>query len=547
MYKNSRYAVVMPLVVAVCIAGGVLFGNLMGRSRVQTQMRYLMGSLARSNGKLAYTLSLIEREYVDPVSTDSLVERALPLLVGGLDPHSVYIPASEMQQTNEPLEGEFDGIGVMFNMATDTVVVLNVIASGPSDRAGVRAGDRIIFIDDSLVAGRRVPQTEIMKRLRGPRGTEVRLSLLRQGIDQLVDVTVVRDAIPLKSIDASMMLTDDIGYVRLSRFARTSYAELREAVGTLGRQGMDKLILDLRDNSGGYLDQAIMIANEFLPEGRLIVYTEDRNLNRMSEYSDGSGQLTDIGLAVLIDEESASSSEILAGALQDNDRGTIVGRRSFGKGLVQKQIPYVDGSALRLTTARYYTPSGRSIQKPYTAGQTSDYERDIVDRYAHSEFFSADSIRFADSLKYATIGGRTVYGSGGIMPDVFVPLDTTRMSRYFIEVSGRNILYRYTMEYADRHREAINAVGSIGELRALLDADKGLLNDFVAYAARQGVRADWRQIEMSRDIITAQLRAYIGRHTALEDTGFYAMIQPVDNVVTKAIEILESKPEEKQQ
>ena len=533
MYKNSVKTIIFPLVLGVGVAAGILFGDYVARHRVQANIGRITSALERHD-KLSYTLSLISMQYVDSLSTDSLIERTLPLLVEGLDPHSVYVPASEMQEMNEPLEGEFDGIGVVFNMATDTIVVLNIVNGGPSDKAGIRSGDRIMRIDDSLVAGQKISQTKIVKRLRGPRGTEVRLSLKRQGIEQPVEVTVVRDAIPLKSIDAVMMIDSSTGYARLSAFARTSHREITAALDTLARQGMKHFILDLRGNSGGYLDQAILIANEFLPEGRLIVYTEDRARSRMSEYSDGRGRFADIDLAVVIDEESASSSEILAGALQDNDRAVIVGRRSFGKGLVQRQIPYHDGSALRLTVARYYTPSGRSIQKPYTVGEGDEYSRDILERYRNHEFFSADSIHFADSLRHSTVGGRTVYGGGGVMPDIFVPLDTTRMTRYFIEVSGRNILYRYTMEYADRHREALNAVSSIPQLRAMLDADTDMLNDFVAYAERHGVRPDWHQIAVSRDIIMAQLRAYIGRNSKLEDAGFYSMIYPIDNVLKQA-------------
>ena len=317
---------------------------------------------------------------------------------------------------------------------------------------------------------------------------------------------------------------------------------MRRALDTLRAQGVERLIFDLRGNSGGYLDQAIAVANEFLHEGQLIVYTEDRHHEQLREYADGRGTAQDMEVVVLIDEGSASSSEILAGALQDNDRGTIVGRRSFGKGLVQRQIPYADGSALRLTTARYYTPTGRSIQKPYTIGDEASYEEDLWNRYRNNEFFSADSIHFADSLRRVTPGGKVVYGGGGIMPDVFVPADTTDVTKYFVEVAGRNILYRYTIEYADRHREALNAVQSLDELKQLLDSDKTLVEDFIRYAARQGVAPRRADIARSRRLIEAQLRAYIGRNTALEDNGFYINIQPVDNVVTRALGILnESK------
>lgn len=525
------------------LAAGVLFGVMLGqyigRNRAQSQMHAILSrsGLGVAN-KLVQTCMLVERRFVDSISMDSLSELVIPLMMRELDPHSVYIPAREMQEVNEPLEGEFDGIGVMFNAATDTVIVLSVIPGGPSANAGIVAGDRIILIDGDTVAGVKMPQNDIVKRLRGPRGTEVRLSLQRRGIADPVDVTVVRDAIPINSIESAFMANGDTGYIRLSQFARTSYAELMKALAELRAEGMRKLIFDLRGNSGGYLDQAILIANEFLPEGKLIVYTEDRDRKQVKEFSDGTGTAADLALAILIDEGSASSSEILAGAVQDNDRGTIIGRRSFGKGLVQHQLPYADGSALRLTVARYYTPTGRSIQKPYVNGDDEDYEMDMVRRYNNNEFFSQDSIHFADSLKFTTPAGKTVYGGGGIMPDLFVPMDTTDITKYYIEVTGRNILYRYTIEYADAHREALNGVHSLGELTALLDADKGLFDDFVRYAARKGVKPVPSEIARSRKIMEAQLRAYIGRSTPLEDDGFYYNIFPVDNVVQEALRLL---------
>jgi carboxyl-terminal processing protease len=539
MYNNSKRAVLFPLVLALGVAAGALFGVYVGRNTAGTQLRdLLMERLAEPDNKLTQTLSLIESRYVDPVSMDSLAEHVIPLLIGELDPHSVYVPAEEMAAMNEPLEGEFDGIGVMFNMATDTVIVLNVIPRGPSDKAGVRAGDRIVEIDDSLVAGRGIPQDRIVRRLRGPRGTTVRLGLKRQGIDGKVHVEVVRGAIPIRSIESAFRITGTTGYIKLGQFARTTSAEMAQALAMLRGQGVDRLIFDLRGNAGGYLDQAIAVANEFLHEGQLIVYTEDRNGEQLREYATGAGSAQEMEVAVLIDEGSASSSEILAGALQDNDRGTIIGRRSFGKGLVQQQIPFMDGSALRLTTARYYTPTGRSIQKPYTNGDGAGYEEELWERYRNNEFFSADSIRFADSLRFVTPGGKVVYGGGGIMPDIFIPADTTDVTPYFVEVAGRNILYRYTIEYADRHREALNSVETLEELQALLAGDTRLVENFIAYAARQGVAPRRADIARSRRLIEAQLKAYIGRNTRLEDTGFYANIYPVDNVIVRAIEIL---------
>ena len=541
MYRNSKQAILFPLLLAAGVAAGLLLGHYLGRNTTASQLKGVLDRMTLPTNKLTYTLSLIENEYVDSVSMDSLSEHVIPLLVRELDPHSVYIPASEMAELNEPLEGEFDGIGVVFNMATDTVIVLNVIPQGPSDKAGVKAGDRIIEIDDSLVAGRQIPQNRIVRLLRGPRDSKVRLGIERQGISGLVDFEVVRGVIPIKSVESAFRIVDSIGYIKLGQFARTTHEEIRQALARLRAEGVTKLIFDLRGNSGGFLDQAIGVANEFLHDGQLIVYTEDRHHRQLREYADGTGSAREMEVAVLIDEASASSSEILAGALQDNDRGTIVGRRSFGKGLVQRQIPYSDGSALRLTTARYYTPTGRSIQKPYTIGDDESYEEELINRYRNNEFFSADSIHFADSLKRVTPGGKVVYGGGGIMPDVFVPADTTDVTRYFIEVVGRNILYRYTIEYADRHREALNAVQTLDELEALLDSDRTLVDDFIRYAARKGVAPRYGDIARSRKLIEAQLRAYIGRNTALEDNGFYANIYPVDNVIMRAIGILKGE------
>ncbi len=543
-YRNSKRAIIFPVLLAIGIVAGVMLGQFLGRNRAETQF---MSLISRSgldvNNKIMQTCMLIEHQFVDSISMDSLSELVIPMLIEKLDPHSVYVPACELQEMNEPLEGEFDGIGVVFNAATDTVVVLNVVPNGPSAKAGVVAGDRIIEVNDTLIAGVKMSQTNIMKRLRGPRGSEVKLSLERRGIADLVDVVVVRDAIPIHSIESAFMVNDDTGFVRLSQFARTSHTELMKAMAELRMAGMTKLIFDLRGNSGGFLDQAILIANEFLPAGKLIVYTEDRNGHQLKQYSDGRGMASDIALVILMDEDSASSSEILAGAVQDNDRGMVVGRRSFGKGLVQHQIPYPDGSALRLTVARYYTPTGRSIQRPYVNGDELDYRMDIVRRYNNNEFFSADSIHFADSLRFTTPRGRTVYGGGGIMPDIFIPMDTTYISPYYVEVSGRNILYRYTMEYADRHREELNKVQTIADLRALLDGDRTLFDDFVNYASRHGVKPSVKDFARSRRVIEAQLRAYIGRNTVLEDDGFYYNIFAIDDAVKTALKWLKEHPE----
>lgn len=530
--------IIVGVVVSLTFLVGWLLGQSYGRRITDAQIRRVIGGLG-GRGKVEQVLGMIEREYVDSISADSLAELAVPAILERLDPHSTYIPAREFQQTEEPLQGEFEGIGITFNMATDTVIVLNVIPSGPSQKAGIMAGDRIMRVNDTIIAGVKMPQTAVMKRLRGPRGTQVRLSLERRGIKEPVEVTVTRDKIPLHSVEASLMIAEGVGLVKLSQFARTSYYEVKKALDTLRKQGMRSLVFDLRGNSGGFLDQAILLANEFLPKGSLIVYTEDRNHKQVRQYSDGRGGSTDLNIAVLIDESSASSSEILAGALQDNDRGTIIGRRSFGKGLVQSQVLFSDGSAVRLTVAKYFTPTGRSIQKPYTAGDEKGYHMDLINRYKHNEFFSADSIRFADSLRFTTPKGKVVYGGGGIMPDIFIPLDTTRMSKYYLEVSGRNILYRYTIEYADEHRAQLNAAHSLRDLEQMFARDKGMFNRFVQYADRNGVKPNWQGISLSRHIMEAQLRAYIARNSELDSNAFYYFIYPIDETLRRAVEELQ--------
>ena len=539
--KRDRLTLWLPTLIAASLALGVWMGYTFftGREMASSNATPTTSTIGpqRGGSKIDYTLDLIDQAYLTPVDTDSLEENLMVALMEQLDPHSMYIPARDMQAINEPLEGEFDGIGVVFNMLTDTVVVLNTVAGGPSYKAGILPGDRIITIEGDTVAGRKINQDKVIERLRGPRGTKVTVGVQRSNVEGLVDVEIVRDKIPLKSIDAAFMIRPEVGYIRLTSFARTTHQEFLEATARLQEEGMKSLIFDLRSNSGGYLDQAILMTNEFLPEGKLIVYTEDRDGNQQREYSTGGGKLQEIPLVVLIDEYSASSSEILAGALQDNDRGTIVGRRSFGKGLVQSQIPLYDGSALRLTVARYLTPTGRSIQKPYTLGRAS-YDADIFERYESGQFFSADSIHFDDSLKYTTPGGKIVYGGGGIMPDEFVPIDTLEMTPYYYAATGLNILYRYTLDYADRHRSKINTIHSVEELNAFLDGDSRLVEDFVAYAAKVGLKPNWSEIGTSRRLLECLLRAYIGRNTSLEDVGYTSQIEPIDEPLQKAFEVL---------
>ena len=500
-------------------------------SDIQNLERYLTLS-----GKMVQTVSAIRSYYVDPINLDTIYDRAIPMLLSELDPHSEYIPAKEFQTVTESLEGEFDGIGIVFNASTDTIMVLSVIPQGPSDKAGVRAGDRIMCIDGRDVAGEKIPQDSMVRLMRGKRGTHVKLSLQRYGLDKLVEVDVERGAIELHSIETSFMLCEEpnIGFVRLSQFSRTSHAEMRKAIDKLLAEGMQSLIIDLRGNGGGFLDQVILIVNDLLPSGKLIVYTEDRDARQQKQYSK-NGKYPELDVVELVDEFSASSSEILAGAIQDNDRGLVIGRRTFGKGLVQTQIPFADGSAMRLTVARYYTPTGRSIQKPYTNGDEEAYKMDIINRYNRNEFFTQDSIHFDSSLKYTTPGGRTVYGGGGIMPDIFIPLDTLGVTAYYTKVWNMNVLYRYTLDFTDRHRSDIDSIKSLKQLDSMFER-YNLVDDFVAYAERHGVARNRGQIATSRQIISAQLRAYIGRNTPLGDAAFYYNIYPNDKVLQRAVE-----------
>ena len=505
-------------------------------SDIQNLERYLTLS-----DKMVQTVSAIRSYYVDPINLDTIYDRAIPMLLSELDPHSEYIPAKDFKAVNESLEGEFDGIGIVFNASTDTIMVLSVIPQGPSDKAGVRAGDRIMCIDGRDVAGEKIPQDSMVRLMRGKRGTHVKLSLQRHGLDKLVEVDVERGAIELHSIETSFMLCEEpnIGFVRLSQFSRTSHAEMRKAIDKLLAEGMQSLIIDLRGNGGGFLDQVILIVNDLLPSGKLIVYTEDRDARQQKQYSK-NGKYPELDVVVLVDEFSASSSEILAGAIQDNDRGLVIGRRTFGKGLVQTQIPFADGSAMRLTVARYYTPTGRSIQKPYTNGDEEAYKMDIINRYNRNEFFTQDSIHFDSSLKYTTPGGRTVYGGGGIMPDIFIPLDTLGVTAYYTKVWNMNVLYRYTLDFTDRHRSDIDSIKSLKQLDSMFER-YNLVDDFVVYAERHGVKRNLRDIATSRSIITAQLRAYIGRNTPLGDAAFYYNIYPNDKVLQRAVEEIKNQ------
>lgn len=560
--SKKRYIIRLATVAAIilCTIGcSYMIGRIVERRRVQHVIDYMstnvgeyekslkqvakemaaMEKVMSGGDKLMQTILTVRNNYVDPIELDTIYEKAIPKLLSELDPHSEYIPAKMFEAVNESLEGEFDGIGIVFNAMTDTITVLNVIPQGPSDKAGVRAGDRVIRIDGNNVAGQGISQDSMVRLMRGPRGSKVKLSVKRSSIDELVDINITRAAIEVHSVTAAFMLDKSagIGYLRLSQFSRTSYSEICSAMERLKAEGMESIIVDLRGNGGGFLDQVVSILNEFLDRDKLIVYTEDRHGRRVSEYSDGTGRYTDTKIAVLVDELSASSSEILAGAIQDNDRGLIIGRRTFGKGLVQAQLPFSDGSAVRLTVARYYIPSGRSIQRPYTNGDEMAYRMDLVNRINHHELFSKDSIRLDKSKEYHTSAGRVVYGGGGVMPDIFIPVDTTKVSDFYNKVWDANILYRYTLDFADRNRAKLDQVTTLDQLDAVLD-DKVLIEEFLTYAERHGVTATAADLDISRKVLLTQIRAYIGRNALGDESGYYYNIYPIDDVMLRAVKEL---------
>jgi carboxyl-terminal processing protease len=529
-YKNKGIAIYFPVIIACAVVIGILIGRFYSGSDAEN--RFII--IPKAN-KLDNVLNYIENEYVDDVSKADIIERAIPKILEDLDPHSQYIPAGELQKVNEPLEGNFSGIGIQFNMLNDTLVVIQTIANGPSQKVGILAGDRIIKVDGEVVAGISLPSDSIVGRLRGPKGTQVNVEISRRKVDDLLSFVIVRDNIPLYSVDVAYMLKPDIGYLKLNKFSATTEEEFIAAVTRLREQGMKKLVLDLRENGGGYMNAAVFIADQFLDGNELIVYTQGKAREKQEFMSNPGGLCTDLDIVILIDENSASASEILAGAIQDNDRGTIIGRRSFGKGLVQEQKPLADGSAIRLTIARYYTPTGRSIQRPYTR-DLNDYYGDLNARYLHGELENADSNKFADSLKFITPGGKTVYGGGGIMPDIFVPIDTLGVTEYFIDVRNQGLIYRYSLKYADENRIQLTGLKTPGEFVKYLDK-QGILRKFVAFAAKEGVREVPSDIKTSEKILKVQLYAYIARNL-LDNDGFYPIIQEIDNTLLKAVDTL---------
>lgn len=500
-------------------------------------------------GKLNGLLHIINDQYVDTVNMGELIEDAMPQILGELDPHSSYIPAKDLQAVNDDLRGSFSGIGVQFTIQQDTIHISNVIPGGPSEKVGIMAGDRIVEIDDSAFVGKIVTNNESMKRLKGPKGSEVRLGVFRQGEKELLHFTIIRGDIPVKSIDAAYMLTDKFGYIKINKFGETTYPEMLIALAQLHQNGCEGMVIDLRGNTGGYMGAAIQMVNEFLPKGRLIVYTEGRKSPRENYPSNGTGSSQQLPVIVLLDEGSASASEIFAGAIQDNDRGTIIGRRSFGKGLVQQPIEFNDGSAIRLTIARYYTPSGRCIQKPYKKGRDEQYELDILTRYEHGEFFSQDSIKQDESHIYYTSLGRPVYGGGGIMPDIFVPQDTTGVTSYFNMAINRGLTIQFSFQYTDRNRQKLLKYDNADDLLKYLKT-QGILEKFARFAESKGLKRRNLLMYKSRELLERNLYGNI-IYNMLNMEEYLKFLNQSDKTVLKAIEVLEagesfpSAPEQK--
>ena len=542
---------VFPTLTIVCLLLGFLIGNAVS-NKVNAQRFYIQNGqlFQQPESKVDQLLQLMDQAYVDEINVDSITDEVMMELVKRLDPHSAYIPKEDLEMVNSELSASFSGIGVQFSIQNDTVQVVAVISGGPSEGMGVLAGDKIVMVNDSNFTGKTITNEKVMHALRGPKGTEVKIGVMRSGSSEVYEFTITRGEIPVHSVDAKFIIEGDeamrrlgdeakdmkIGFVRVNRFGENTYDEFIAAMASLKGQGATAYIVDLRENSGGYMDQAIQMANEFLAKGDLIVYSEGRAYPRFDARANGSGRFQREKLVVLIDNFSASASEIFAGAMQDNDRATIIGRRSFGKGLVQQQIPFADGSAVRLTVARYYTPSGRSIQKPYKMGEGEDYAMDLINRFEHGEFYSADSVQIADSTVYLTKNGRVVRGGGGIMPDVFVGRDTTLYTPYFNIVVNRAYTYQFAYQYTDRHRKELSRYKDWQSLeKHLLQAD--WMPEFVAFAQEKGVEPNAEQLAKSKPLLVRLINAYIVRNI-LNDEGFFPLFERDDDVTIKAVEEL---------
>ena len=517
-----------PLVISIAIVLGIVIGNYISTKKFTLD----------KDRKINAVLNLIQSEYVDSIDVKDLVEQAIPAIIGNLDPHSYYIPASDIRAENEKLDGSMSGIGVSFFMMNDTANVDQVIPNGPAEKVGMLAGDRIISVNGESIVGGTLTAEGIRSKIRGEKGTKVRIGVKRNTSKKTLTFTITRDDIPMNTIDVSYMLDDKTGYIKIAQFGKNTYDEFFAALSKLKKDGASRYIVDLRGNPGGYMEMAILMVNEFLEQGELIVYTKGRKeRGDIQVWSDEQGSFHDAQVAVLIDEYSASASEIMAGALQDNDRGLVVGRRSFGKGLVQKQIYLPDSSAIRLTIARYYTPSHRCIQKDYTLGDEDDYSKELYDRYSHGELYSADSIKVDKSKIFRTANGRIVYGGGGIVPDIFVPNDTTGITTYYRAVANLGLLQQYVYTYVDINRDQLKNVKTVKQLMGMMPSDDALTYDFVCYARDNGVPMRWYYINLSRSLIARQLRALVIRDV-LGSEEFYRYYNRTDNTVNAALKAL---------
>lgn len=520
----------MPLLMALCIVVGILIGNFYANHFSGNRLNIINSG----SNRLSNLLHIIDDQYVDKVNIDSLVDNAIPLILSELDPHSVYFNAQDAQAATDDLKGSFTGIGVEFNIRQDTIHVQNVIKNGPAERAGLLAGDKIVSVDGKPFVGKIVTNQEAQRRLKGPKDTKVKVGVMRYGSKKVKEFVITRGDIPQKSIGATYMLDEKTGYVRIKSFGETTYPELLIALAQLSEQGFQNLVIDLRDNTGGYLTSAIQIANEFLAKNKLIVYTQGRKSPKQEYRSDGHGSYQKIPLVVLINEGSASSSEIFAGAMQDNDRATIIGRRSFGKGLVQQQIGFPDGSIIRLTIARYYTPSGRCIQKPYTTGDDKDYEQDLLTRYQHGEFFSQDSIKHSGPAYY-TGNGRKVYGGGGITPDIFVPEDTLNVTSYYKEASMSGLILQFAFTYTDDNRLKLNNFTEMMQLANYL-VKQNTVDKFATYADKHGLKRRNLMIRKSHKLLERYINSRI-IYNIMDESAWNQYLNLDDPAINMALKV----------
>ena len=525
--KSTRQPIWLPLAIALAVVVGIFIGS-----------RFTVNKpVAENDRKLNAILNLIAQDYVDTTNLKDLIEMSIPEILSNLDPHTSYFSAEDLKAATDDLNGSFSGIGISFVMVNDTIGVVEVIPGGPSEKVGLMAGDKIVMIDDSVATGPKISNGEVMKRLRGDKGSKVKLGIKRQNTSKMLTFTVTRGDIPVNTVDAYYMIDKNTGYIKINQFGRHTYDEFITAMASLQEDGAKRYMIDLRGNGGGFMEMAVLMANEFLPANQLIVFTKGRYKRDDSEvWSDGNGSFQDAEVTVLIDEFSASASEIFAGAMQDNDRGLIVGCRSFGKGLVQKEFVLPDSSAIRLTTARYYTPSGRCIQKDYKEGML-DYEKELIDRYAHGELYSRDSIKIDKSQVFKTAYGRTVYGGGGIVPDIFVARDTTGISNYYIEVANAGLLQRYAFNYCNNNRASLNKMDDYLQFLRMAPSDEVLIKDFADYAANNGVAPRWYYINQSQDLIVTNLKALIARDI-FGNQAFYPILNRNDKTVQEALKAM---------